>query len=546
MTKINRSAAASRTPQLGTIQTEASVAHADPAGTLFAEEVLRISEHSYRLLIEEAPYAICRATEAGQLLLVNRAMLEMLGYSTDSEADLLMRDLPLIFVANDGFDRFRQSLHEDTVQGLDGVWLRRDGRQIQVRIGGRRVRGPAGETFYFDLLAENVTERKELEARLAQAEKMQAIGQLAGGVAHDFNNLLTVINGYCDLMLRDGETGSRRRNLEMIRRAGERAAGLTQQLLAFSRKQVTRTEAMRLSAITGEVVQLSRRLIGENIYVIEDLCVEGDTVLADAAQIHQMLMNLVVNARDAMPEGGRLEISTAAVDVGEHLAGELEVTPGAYVALSVSDSGVGMDEFVRGHIFEPFFTTKPAGKGTGLGLSTVYGIVRQSRGGIAVTSQPGMGTTIHIYLPRATAPAVSRTAGVAPRNLIRGTSTILVVEDEEAVRRLVADLLKGAGYEVLEASDAQHAMAIAEERSEAIHLLLTDVVMPGISGRKLADTLRSLHPESKVLLMSGYSEALLSANAIDRAIGYLQKPFTPEQLTRVVSETIAAGPRSLG
>jgi two-component system cell cycle sensor histidine kinase/response regulator CckA len=511
----------------------------DPAARLLAEEALRLSEQSYRLLIEEAPYAICRSTETGQLLQVNRSMLEMLGYLPGSEADLLIRDLPLIFLTADGFEKFRQSVrHSDTVQGLDSAWLRRDGRQIQVRIGGRRVRCPQGETLYFDLLAENVTERKELEARLAQAEKMQAIGQLAGGIAHDFNNLLTVINGYCDLMLVDEDSGPRRRSLEMIRRAGERAAGLTQQLLAFSRKQVTRTEAVHLNAIVTEVVQLSRRLIGENIHIVEDLSVGGDTVLADAAQLHQILMNLVINARDAMPEGGRLGISTAAADVGADFAAELDIVPGDYVALSVTDSGMGMDDAVRGHIFEPFFTTKPTGRGTGLGLSTVYGTVRQSRGGIAVDSVPGEGTTFRIYLPRVISTEAAKAPDAAPQTLVRGASTILVVEDEDAVRRLIADLLKGAGYEVLEAGNAQDAMFVAQEHRGAIHLLLTDMVMPGASGRKLADSLREAHPESKVLLMSGYSESLSSANPIDADIRYLQKPFTPEQLTRVVSETI--------
>jgi PAS domain S-box-containing protein len=509
-----------------------------PAPAL-AQEALRISEQSYRLLIEDAPYAICRATETGQLLQINRAMLEMLGYPPCSEADLLIRDLPLIFAADDGFAEFRHNLlHRNTVQGLESAWLRRDGRRIQVRIGGRRVRGPAGETFYFELLAENITERKELEARLAQAEKMQAIGQLAGGIAHDFNNLLTVINGYCDLLLSD-ETGGRHNSLEIIRRAGERAAALTQQLLAFSRKQVTRTETVHVNAIVAEVLQLSRRLIGENIEVAEDLCPDCDTVLADAAQIHQMLMNLVINARDAMPEGGRLGIATSAAEIAEEAAAKLEIPAGSYVELEVRDSGIGMDESVRGHLFEPFFTTKPTGKGTGLGLATVYGIVRQSRGGISVESRPGEGSRFRVYLPRFVTPVASGAPAEAPRAIMRGTSTILVAEDEEALRRLITELLTAAGYEVLAAADAQQAVAIAEKRGKPIDLLLTDMVMPGLSGRKLAEVLRSMHPESKVLLMSGYSASLSSPNQIGPGIGYLPKPFTPEQLTRTVSEALA-------
>jgi PAS domain S-box-containing protein len=514
----------------------------DIGGRELAERELRLSEQNYRLLIEEAPYAICRATESGQLLQVNRSMLEMLGYSPGAEADLLIRDLPLIFVANDGFETFRGSLlRGDTIQGLESAWLCRDGRQIQVRIAGRCVRGLSGETLYFDLLAENVTERKELEARLAQAEKMQAIGQLAGGIAHDFNNLLTVINGYCDLLLVDEAGGSRRKNLEIIRQAGERAAGLTQQLLAFSRKQLTRTEAVNLNAIVAEVVQLSRRLIGENIRVVEELCEGAGTVMADAAQIHQMLMNLVINARDAMPDGGILVISTSSADVDADLAAQLDIARGAYIALAVTDSGEGMDDFVRAHIFEPFFTTKSVGKGTGLGLSTVYGTVRQSGGGIAVESRPGAGTAFRIYLPRFAPVAEPVAWGAAAPTLVRGASTVLVVEDEDDVRRLIVDLLRGAGYAVLEAADAEQAIAIGAEHAGAIHLLLTDMVMPGMNGRKLTEALRRSHPESKVLLMSGYSESLVSADPLDRSIRYLQKPFTPEHLTRVVHESITEG-----
>ena len=516
----------------------AAVPAPDPAARALAEQALRLSEQSYRLLIEEAPYAICRSTETGQLLQVNRSMLEMLGYTVESEADLLMLDLPQIF-ADAGFDHFRERLHGDTVQGFDSRWICHDGRHIQVRICGRRVRGPASETLYFDVIAENITERKELEARLAQAEKMQAIGQLAGGIAHDFNNLLTVINGYCDLLLAGKGACNQRQYLEMIRQAGERASGLTQQLLAFSRKQLTRTEAVDINSTVSEVVQLSRRLIGENIRVAEDLC-DGDvTVIADATQIHQMLMNLITNARDAMPEGGNLRIATSVEDLSGDLAAHLDLPLGAYVALTVSDSGLGMDDFVRGHIFEPFFTTKDVGKGTGLGLSTVYGTVRQSRGAIVVESEPGKGTTFRIYLPKAIQPASPVERREAPRKSRRAARTVLVVEDEASVRRLITDLLKREGYDILEASNAQEALILAAGHRSSIHLLVTDMVMPGASGRELADSLRLLHPETKVVLVSGYSESLNSAAPLDDGICYLQKPFSPEHLTRIVRETLA-------
>ena len=505
-----------------------------------AEQALRLSEQNYRLLIEEAPYAICRATQTGQLLQVNRSMLEMLGYSPGSEADLLIRDLPQIFLEADGFERFRLSLAGgETAQGLDSRWRCRDGRQIQVRIGGRRVHGAEDQTLYFDLWAENVTERKELEARLAQAEKMQAIGQLAGGIAHDFNNLLTVINGYCDLLIGYEKAGQARDSLEMIRQAGERAAGLTQQLLAFSRKQMTRTEVVSLGAIASEVVRLSRRVIGENIHITEDLCPAGDNIVADPAQIHQMLMNLVINARDAMPDGGRLTIATAVSDIGADSAAHLDVPHGTYVVLTVADSGAGMDEFVRAHLFEPFFTTKEKGKGTGLGLSTVYGTVRQSGGAIALESEPGRGTTFRIFLPQASSAGDAGPAEAGIPKLLGGTNTILVVEDEPAVRRFVAELLRGTGYDVLEASNGQEAISVAANHRGAIHLLLTDMMMPGMTGLQLAADLCELHPESKVVVVSGYSEGFSPAAPLAHNIRYLQKPFTPEHLTRAVREAIA-------
>jgi two-component system, cell cycle sensor histidine kinase and response regulator CckA len=511
----------------------------DPGDRSLAEQALRLSEQSYRLLIEEAPYAICRATETGQLLQVNRSMLEMLGYPAGSEADLLIRDLPQIFVDAEGFSRFCQSIHGDTVQGLESRWLCRDGRHIQVRIGARRVHGSARETLYFDLIAENVTERKELEAMLARAEKMQAIGQLAGGIAHDFNNLLTVINGYCDLLLAGKGGAQQRQYLEMVRQAGERALGLTQQLLAFSRKQLTRAEAVDINSIVTEVLRLSRRVIGENIRVAEDLCEPGATVMADASQIHQMLMNLVINARDAMPEGGDLRIATSVEELSADLAGQFDLAPGPYIVLTVTDSGVGMDDFVRAHIFEPFFTTKDVGKGTGLGLSTVYGTVRQSHGAIDVESRPGEGATFRIYLPKGAPPECPAGDSEAQPKPHPTACTVLVVEDEDAVRRLITDLLRRDGHHVLEASNAHDAMILASRHRDAIHLLVTDMVMPGASGRELADSLRLLHPDAKVLLVSGYSESLNSDGPLDDSILYLPKPFTPEHLTRVVREAIA-------
>ena len=513
----------------------------DATERLVAEKALRISEQSYRSLIEEAPYAICRATESGQLLQANRAMLEMLGYRPGSEADLLERDLPLIFVSPEGFDTFRKALcHGSTVQGLESAWLRRDGQEIQVRVGGRAIRDPAGEILYFDLLAENVTERKELEARLQHAQKMQAIGQLAGGIAHDFNNLLTVINGYCDLLLlNQSEDGVEKRSLLLVRQAGERATSLTRQLLTFSRKQISQPQPIQLNSAVAEVVQLSRRLIGENIALTETLDPAAGLVLADTAQMNQMVMNLVINARDAMAAGGRLHIATCSAEVDLELAERLDLAPGKYAVLTVSDTGIGMDDNVRAHLFEPFFTTKPAGEGTGLGLATVYGIVRQGRGAIEVDSRAGAGTTFRIYLPHLVAENGLSESTPQPQGLVRGASTILVVEDESAVRQFAIEVLADSGYDVLEAANADEALALARQHERPIHLLLTDMVMPGLHGRELAERLREVHPESRVLLVSGYSKTLVADNTLDAGIHYLHKPFTPDQLTRTVSEVLS-------
>ncbi len=502
----------------------------DCTARIIAERALRLSEQSYRSLIDEAPYAVCRATESGQVLQANPAMLTMLGYQPGEMDDLLMQDLPVLFTEPDAFLQLSETLLSGaTVQGFESSWNRRDGRAIEVRIGGRAIRG------CLDLFAEDITEKKELAQRLRQAQKMQMLGQLAGGVAHDFNNLLTVINGYCDLLLLGADSAEeRQRQLNMIRQAGERASGLTQQLLAFSRQQVTVTQPISLNAVVSEVVELSRRLIGEHITVIERLSPDAGSISADSARVHQMLMNLVVNARDAMPDGGQLEIETRLEYVDAEQARTLEMAPGECAVLSIRDTGIGMDEHVRAHLFEPFFTTKALGKGTGLGLATVYGLVRQLAGGITVESRPGAGAHFNIFLHRIAGDA-ARNHDAAPQALTRGSSTILVVEDDASVRRYTAKVLADAGYELLEAADAAQALEIAQRHNGAIDLLLTDMVMPGAPGTELAIRLRPIHPEIRVILVSGYSELLVQDRFPDKTFHYLQKPFSPDQLTRAVN-----------
>ncbi len=384
-------------------------------------------------------------------------------------------------------------------------------------------------------------ERSRLEQQLQQAQKLESIGRLAGGVAHDFNNLLTVINGYSDLVLnRLGRDHPLRAHVEEVRKAGERAAGLTEQLLAFSRKQVTKPRPLDLNTLVSETEGMLRRLVGEDVEVVTLLSPSLAQVMADPGQMHQVLMNLVANARDAMPSGGRLIIETANVELDEVYADvHPEVVPGPSVLLAVTDTGVGIDEETQRHIFEPFYTTKGPRAGTGLGLSMVYGIVRQSGGWIWVYSEPGKGSAFKIYLPVSEAVAQPEAGGrVAPVTL-NGSETILVVEDQEEVRRLAVEVLRSYGYRILEAADGQAALALADRQGEPIHLLLTDVVMPGMTGRDLARRLAPLRPEMKVLYTSGYTENVIAHRGVlDAGVAYLPKPFTPEGLTTMVRKVL--------
>ena len=401
-------------------------------------------------------------------------------------------------------------------------------------------------------LEREVSEREEAEKalklseeQLIQAQKMEAIGRLAGGVAHDFNNLLTVINGYSELMeaqLPDDE--DLRSSLREIHRAGERAAALTRQLLAFSRKQVLQPELLDLNAVVSEVEKLLRRLIGEDVALVTRLDPALGSVKADPGQLEQVLMNLAVNARDAMPEGGTLTIETAnaMLDTGFAMA-HPGARSGEYAVLTVADTGIGMSDEVRSHAFEPFFTTKDQGKGTGLGLATAYGIVKQSDGYITVDSEAGRGTTFRIYLPRAAGAAVPSGLGERPAQSPRGTETILLVEDEPGVRRLSRTILEAQGYSVLEAASGDEALKVARSHTGVIHLVATDVIMPGMSGRVLWDRLRVLRPDARVLFMSGYTDdAIARHGVLERGIAFLQKPFTPQRLAEKVREVLDAAP----
>ena len=389
--------------------------------------------------------------------------------------------------------------------------------------------------------ASDITEQKKLEAQFLQAQKMEAVGRLAGGVAHDFNNLLTVINTNSQLALMDlKEWDPLREKFESIQTAGQRAANLTRQLLAFSRRQIVEMKVVNLNEILQELEKMLRRLIGEDIILTAVLDENLGRVKADAGQIEQILFNLVVNARDAMPKGGKLTVETANVDLDhEYTHTHMGVKPGRYVMLSVSDNGVGMAAEVRERIFEPFFTTKEKGKGTGLGLSTAYGIVKQTGGEISFYSEPGQGTTFKIYLPQVDEPLEKPILKQFSGNLPSGNETILVVEDEDEVRKLAVQILNRHGYRVLEASHGGAGLLLCEECKEPIHLLLSDVVMPEISGPDFARRLKYLRPEIKVLFMSGFPDnALLQHGILDRGVYFLQKPFSIEGLTKRVREVL--------
>jgi len=389
----------------------------------------------------------------------------------------------------------------------------------------------------------DVTQRRDLEDQLRQSQKIEAIGRLAGGIAHDFNNVLTAILGYSQILLADmGEGDARREDMLEIERAAERAAALTRQLLAFSRRQVLQPQILNLNTLIGNLDSFLRRLIGEDVDLRTHLSPELWLVSADAGQVEQVVMNLAVNSRDAMPSGGKLTIETANAELNHDYANRhVAVVPGEYVMIAVSDTGVGMDETTRGRLFEPFFTTKELGKGTGLGLSTVYGIVKQSGGNIWVYSEPGLGSTFKIYLPRAAGDAAVEAPYKAPPATTYGSETVLLVEDEEAVRQLASKVLRSQGYQVLEAKDGRQAIAAAKGYADPIHLLLTDIVMPEFSGAQLAQRIKDIRDEIKVLYMSGYTdEAIIHHGVLAANIAFLQKPFTPEQLARKVREVLDA------
>jgi two-component system cell cycle sensor histidine kinase/response regulator CckA len=420
-----------------------------------------------------------------------------------------------------------------TVMALsaEGVEFPIEASISQVELEGQKL---------YTVILRDISDRKRLEAQLMQAQKMEGIGRLAGGIAHDFNNLLTAILGYAELAVEELDAGSAVRGyLENIQNASERAAGLTSQLLAFARKQIIAPRVLSLNGLVQNVYGLLRRLIGEDIEIVTVLAEGLWSVKADAAQFEQALVNLAVNARDAMPEGGKLTIETVNVTLdADYIRVHPEILPGDYVMLGVSDTGVGMSEAIQQHIFEPFFTTKGPGKGTGLGLATCHGVVKQNGGHIWLYSEPGVGTTFKIFLPRSEETAVAPLPAEV-HNTPRGTETILVVEDEPMVRSLAVEALRLLGYRVLEAGDGMAALQIAHAYASPIHLLLTDVIMPQMSGRQLAERIQALRPEVKVLYVSGYTDnTIVHHGVLDSGMAFLQKPYSPLTLANKIREVL--------
>ncbi|MFH1739058.1 MAG: PAS domain S-box protein [bacterium] len=491
------------------------------------------AEARYRELIENAVYGIFSSTKGGKFLYVNAALVEMLGY--ESKAELLSSNIPVEIYRdpNQCTTILEEMSRTQRVESREIEWVRKDGKVIIVRLSGRMVSYEQGGLEEFEAIVENVTERRLLEQQLYQSQKMESIGRLAGGVAHDFNNLLNVILGYSNLMLEHlSPDDPLSKRAQAIQNAGERAAALTRQLLAFSRKQVLEPKVVSLNAVVNEAKELLQRLIGEDIELNLALAPALGQVKVDPGQMTQVIMNLAVNARDAMPNGGKLSFETANVMLkDDYVARRPLVSPGPYIMLAVSDTGVGIDQKTQERIFEPFFTTKEKGKGTGLGLSTVYGIVKQSGGFIWVYSEPGQGTTFKIYLPWVEESLSEARGEESPGTFVAGSETILLVEDDEALRELAREFLESAGYDVLEARSGSDAVELARKHEGLIHLLLTDVVLPGASGPELSKNLAITRPGMKVLYVSGYTDnEIVHRGVPDSQVAFLQKPYGKEEL----------------
>jgi len=507
-----------------------------------AEEALRESEKRMKAILSASPVGVALFINR-KLNWANMMFYKLTGYEQGS---LVGQELRVIFTSDEEYERVGRELYtgvdKSGIGEVETKWIRQDGKIIDcsLRACSLDPKDPFREQI---VTVADISEAKQLAAQFLHAQKMEAVGILAGGVAHDFNNILTTIIGNADLALMEvGKDGSLREEIEEIRAAGERAASLTRQLLTFSRKQIIQPEFLDLNELLTDIEKMLDRLIGEDI---ELLMIPGPAlwqVKVDPGQMEQVIMNLVINARDAMPRGGKLTIETANADLDENYfrkRGLQEEKPGAYVMLAVSDSGIGIDKETQSHIFEPFFTTKEVGKGTGLGLSTVYGIVKQNNGFIWVYSEPGQGSAFKVYLPKAKGDAASEKKEQHPVTAPGGSETVLIVEDDDSLRKFSQRALQQHGYSVLEAENGEDALKVSEAYAGSIDLLITDVVMPGMGGKETAERLQPLYPRMKVLYTSGYTDnTIVHHGVLATGLNFLQKPFSPEALTRKVREIL--------
>jgi two-component system cell cycle sensor histidine kinase/response regulator CckA len=509
-----------------------------------SEQALRISEQKYRKFFEEDLTADFIADIDGTIKLCNPAFIRIFGF--ESESDALSGNLNEL----DGpSGKLKETLTmlpaTKLLQGLEFTLRRRDGEKVQVIANIRGIFDEQDQMMEILGYIFDITEHKKTEEQLRGAQRMEAIGRLAGGVAHDFNNLLTVINGYSDLLLNDNNFGKESRTkIEQIKRAGERAAALTGQLLAFSRRQIVKPKILNLNRVISDIEKMLKRLIGENIEVFNILDDSLGNIEIDPGQIEQVIINLAVNARDAMPEGGKLTIETKNIFLDEQFSRRHHpLKPGSYVLLIVRDNGTGMSAETQTHIFEPFFTTKEKGKGTGLGLSTIYGIIKQCHGYILVESALNQGSVFYLYFPRTDgAPEKDRILNIDQESL-RGSESVLIVEDDNAVRQLTASFLNKFGYRVYASENAMHALEVCSSKKNHIDLAIIDVIMPDMSGKILSEKLLTLCPEMKILFISGYTDAeIVHYGVLNTGIEFLQKPFDADKLGDKIRKILDSRP----
>jgi two-component system cell cycle sensor histidine kinase/response regulator CckA len=511
---------------------------------LRAEQVLRETHRRLETLIEASPVAMVAMDLEGIVTAWNRAAEEVFGWSRQ---DVIGWPNPTIPESCNGeFAELRNRiLQGKTYSGLEAKRKRKDGSWVEVSLSVAPLRGEGGINGFMAIYVD-VSERKRLEAQLSQAQKMETIGRLAGGVAHDFNNLLTVVNGHAELLLkRLASDDPRAINASEIRKAGQQATDLTRQLLSFSRTQVFQPRVVSVGRVVSDLESILHRLIGEDVQLTVSLGSGTDCVSVDPAQLGQVILNLVVNARDAVGIGGSVCIRTGKLSIKQGSEMVPGIGPGEYVTLTVSDNGVGIDEKTQSLIFEPFFSTKEDSKGTGLGLSTVWGIVKQSGGHVQVSSELNRGSAFTVYLPRVQSPSAVEEK-IEACETPHGTETILLVEDREEVRRLTAEILESFGYQVLQAATGDEALSICQDCADSIGLVITDVMMPGMAGPELGDHINSLYPQMKILYVSGYAgESVLGKGTLARSAGFLEKPFSATKLATTVRHILAEHVTSL-